>query len=109
MQDFLGEYMAGGVIIILGLTLDAGESHYCSHVCNGMHGGAVFIRGTIPNHRLGQAVGTAKITPEEKLLLRSYIDRYGALFGVDVSGINLAEFTKLTPLSARPYRQLYAY
>lgn len=109
VQDFLGEYMAGGVIIILGLTLKDGESHHCRYVGTGMHGGAIFIRGNFAEHQLSKAVGKADITPEDQSLLRSYIDRYGALFDTDVSCVDLTEFTKLVPLSVRPYKKLYAY
>ena len=107
-QDFLGEYMAGGVIIILGLALD-GERHYCGHVGTGMHGGSIFIRGSVPEHHLAEAVGESDIAPEDDLLLRHYTSQYGSFFGVDVSGISPDSFTKLTPRSARPYKQLYAY
>lgn len=108
-QDFLGEYMAGGVIIILGLNLGDGEPHYCSHLGTGMHGGAIFIRGTVPEHQLAEAVGASEITDDDKALLKSYIGHYGKLFSTDVSWISPSCFTKLTPLSARPYKQLYAY
>lgn len=108
-QDFLGEYMAGGVVIILGLTLKPGENHYCSHVGTGMHGGAIFVRGEIPEHQLGQGVGSLDINEADAELLEKYIEEYGALFGEDVSGISVNDFTKLAPLSKRPYKQLYAY
>lgn len=108
-QDFLGEYMAGGVIIILGLKLTDGEPHYCSHVGTGMHGGAIFIRGNVPEHQLAEAVGESEITAEDDALLRNYISQYGSLFEMDVSEISPQSFIKLTPKSARPYKQLYAY
>lgn len=108
-QDFLGEYMAGGVIIVLGLTLDGSNTHYCNHVGTGMHGGAIFIRGSVPDDQLAEAVGASEITAEDQTLLADYVEQYATLFGVDVSGIDLGSFTKLTPRSARPYKQLYAY
>ena len=108
-QDFLGEYMAGGVVIILGLTLKPGEDYYCSHVGTGMHGGAIFVRGRIPDHQLGQGVGAVEITDADTQMLEAYIEEYGRLFGEDVSGITVDSFTKLAPLSKRPYKQLYAY
>ena len=101
--------MAGGVMIILGLGLRDGEEHFCSHVGTGMHGGAIFIRGSVPEHHLAEAVGASEIAPEDRGLLQDYVEQYGALFGVDVSGISAEDFTKLTPKSARPYKRLYAY
>lgn len=108
-QDFLGEYMAGGVIIILGLNLEDGESHHCSHVGTGMHGGVMFVRGPMPEHRLGQGVGSSDLTETDSLLLQRYLAEYGNLFGADLSGLTVDQFTKLVPLSKRPYQQLYAY
>lgn len=108
-QDFLGEYMAGGVVIILGLTLKPSEAHYASHVGTGMHGGAIFIRGELLPHQLGAGVGPAEMTDSDRSLLARYIQEYGVLFGKDLSSVRIEQFTKLVPLSARPYRQLYAY
>ncbi|MCE5315654.1 MAG: hypothetical protein ABFD49_04065 [Armatimonadota bacterium] len=108
-QDFLGEYMAGGVVIIMGLTLKHGESHYCSHVGTGMHGGAIFMRGNIAPHQIGTGVGMPELSDGDIALLDKYIEEYGAIFNIDVSKISPMDFTKLAPLSVRPYKQLYAY
>ncbi|MCE5198033.1 MAG: hypothetical protein ABFD54_06400 [Armatimonadota bacterium] len=108
-QDFLGEYMAGGVVIILGLTLKPGEAHYCNHVGTGMHGGMIFLRGNIEPHQIGTGVGMPELTDKDAELLTNYIAEYGRLFDTDVSEIKLEDFTKLAPLSVRPYKQVYAY
>jgi len=43
-QDFLGEYMAGGIVILLGL----GERpHNQTFIGTGMHGGVIYIRGKV--------------------------------------------------------------
>ncbi len=109
VQDFLGEYMAGGVIIIIGLTLKDGEPHHCRYIGTGMHGGAIFVRGHIAEHQLSKAVGVVELNSEDQSLLKRYIDRYGNLFEIDVSFIDPAEFIKLVPVSVRPYKKLYAY
>src|SRR4030042_5993883 len=44
-QDFLGEYMAGGVLVVLGLLLKAGEHHKARFVGTGMHAGHIYGRG----------------------------------------------------------------
>ena len=42
-QDFLGEYMAGGIVILLDrLTSSIGNS-----IGTGTHGGAIYLRGTV--------------------------------------------------------------
>lgn len=41
-QDFLGEYMAGGIVIILDLE---GQTHQANFIGTGMHGGVIYLRG----------------------------------------------------------------
>jgi glutamate synthase domain-containing protein 3 len=108
-QDFLGEYMAGGVIILLGLNTAPGKKHTCRHVCNGMHGGVVFVRGELPESQIGRGVGKVKPSDEDKSLLSNYIEQYGNLFDIDVSCVEPSQFIKLVPLTTRPYKRLYAY
>src|ERR1035437_202010 len=50
-QDFFGEYMAGGVVILLGLNLKKGESHKQNFIGTGMHGGVIYLRGTVEKHQ----------------------------------------------------------
>ena len=46
--SFLGEYMAGGTIVLLGLDLKRGEKIFGTHCASGMHGGNIFVRGSFP-------------------------------------------------------------
>ena len=46
-QDFLGEYMAGGILILLGLNLKEGERHKANFIGTGMHGGVIYLRGNV--------------------------------------------------------------
>ena len=45
--DFLAEYMAGGIMVILGLNLKEGEKCKARFVGTGMHGGVIYERGEI--------------------------------------------------------------
>lgn len=108
-QDFLGEYMAGGVLIILGLDGGSDAAHTCSHVGTGMHGGVMLIRGQVSEHQLAREVGVVDIAEADEALLTRYVADYGELFGVDVSAVSPDQFTKLQPLSTRPFKKLYAY
>jgi glutamate synthase domain-containing protein 3 len=109
VQDFLGEYMAGGVVIVMGLTLSPGEYHTGANVGAGMHGGAIYIRGGLDETQLGTGVGVWELQQADKELLRTYIDKYSAEFGVDTSSVSPSDFLKLAPTSRRPYKQVYAY
>ncbi len=107
-QDFLAEYMAGGTLILLGLNLDDGR-HQANFVATGMHGGAVYIRGSISEEQLGREVGVAEIDKADRAALEGYIGEFAAHFGHDAEEILKADFIKLYPRWLRPYGQLYTY
>jgi glutamate synthase domain-containing protein 3 len=53
-QDFAGEYMAGGVMILLGMNLKDGENHPAKYIGTGMHGGVIYLRGVSMNTSWGK-------------------------------------------------------
>lgn len=105
-QDFLGEYMAGGVVAVLGLTLGDGEKHNARFVGTGMHGGKMYIRGTVSH--LAKEVSVVGLEANDRKLLQSLIDEYGRYFDVDLKEIRVEEFNKFIPASHRPYEKLYS-
>jgi len=105
-QDFLGEYMAGGVVVVLGLTLGASEEHDARFVGTGMHGGKMYVRGKV--RHLAKDVAVMALEAGDRKLLHSLINEYGCYFDVDLSEVDLDEFTKLIPESHRPYGKLYS-
>ncbi len=108
-QHFLGEYMAGGVLAVLGLTLRPGEHHTATFIGTGMHGGVMYIRGELTDYQLGREVGRAPLEEADHRLLQELVREYAAHFGHDPEAILNQPFTKLVPLSSRPYGRLYAY
>jgi glutamate synthase domain-containing protein 3 len=108
-QDFLGEYMAGGILILLGLNLGRGERHKARFVGTGMHGGAIYIRGNIEEHQLGKEVGTAPLEEKDYQLLQKLVGEFAAHFGYETGEILKHDFIKLFPRWLRPYGRLYAY
>ena len=108
-QHFLGEYMAGGVLVVLGLTLGPDEQHSANYVGTGMHGGAMYIRGELANYQLGLELGRVELVDADHQLLRELVQDYAAYFACDADAILSHPFTKLVPLSSRPYGTLYAY
>jgi glutamate synthase domain-containing protein 3 len=105
-QDFLGEYMAGGVVAVLGLTLSEGEKHHARFVGTGMHGGKMYIRGTVSH--LAKEVAVVGLEVSDRTLLHDLIDEYSRYFDVNLQGIRIDEFNKLIPASYRPYGKLYS-
>ncbi len=108
-QHFLGEYMAGGVLVVMGLNLQPGERHIADFIGTGMHGGTMYVRGELADYQLGKGVGRLPLEDADHAILESLVAEYGALFGIDVGGIFDRPFVKLRPLSRRPYGRIYAY
>lgn len=106
-QDFLGEYMAGGILVVLGLNLKAGERHRAKFVGTGMHGGTMYVRGEVSH--LGREVEVVDLEKDDRRLLRSLVDEFCSHFGFNTNKILDHRFNKLIPVSYRPYGRLYAY
>jgi glutamate synthase domain-containing protein 3 len=108
-QDFLGEYMAGGIALVLGLTLNGQDRHRTRFVGTGMHGGAIYLRGHINEYQLGKEVGVGRVSRKDRAILRDLVTHFAAHFGYDAEKILASRFVKLVPLYLRPYGRLYTY
>jgi len=108
-QDFAGEYMAGGVLILLGLNLKEGENHKANFIGTGMHGGVIYLRGSVEEYQLGKEVGVAQLEDTDRKVLKQLVGEFAAHFGYDAGEILKHKFIKLFPRWLRPYGRLYAY
>ena len=105
-QDFLGEYMAGGVLVVLGLNMKE-KVHNARFVGTGMHGGAMFIRGDV--RHMGEEVAVTDLNEEDHKLLKGLVEEFCGYYRLDAEKILESKFNKLIPVSSRPYGNLYAY
>lgn len=104
--SFLGEYQAGGRIIVLGLN--RGNKPIVSNFPGtGMHGGKMFLRSDCRDVRFADQVVTHTATAEEKAEIAAYIQEFSLLFGFDHEKIIAENFTVVMPDSSNPYQQLY--
>ncbi len=108
-QDFLGEYMAGGILIILGLNLGKDSMHQTRYIGTGMHGGVIYLRGKVAPHQLGKEVGVTELDDCDHSILERYVTQFASYFDHDAKKILKDRFIKLFPLHLRPYGRLYAY
>ena len=108
-QDFLGEYMAGGVLILLGLNLGEGEHHKAKFIGTGMHGGIIYLRGSVEDYQLGKEVGVAELNEKDHSILEQFVGEFAEHFGGEAKVILSRQFVKLFPRWLRPYGRLYAY
>ncbi len=105
-EDFLGEYMAGGTIIVLGLESRRKPS-VGAYLGTGMHGGRIYIRGKVKPHKLGKEPNFQPMTEEDWTYLRSALSPFCAEFAFELEDVLKEEFVKLVPASTRPYGRLY--
>ena len=104
--SFLGEYQAGGLILVLGLN-DDGKSIVGNFPCTGMHGGKLFLRGDCRNLKFPPQV-TADIASFEDLQgIMDDLKEYCSDFHYDLKTILSSPFTLVTPNSKNPYKQMY--
>lgn len=104
--SFLGEYQAGGIIIVLGLG--AKEKEIVGFFpCTGMHGGKMFLRSDCRNVRFPSQVTARTATKSDLEELEVYVSEYCDLFGYDIYEVLSSPFTVITPDSKNPYKQMY--
>ena len=108
-QDFLGEYMAGGLIIVLGMNADPKSPIVGNYCGTGMHAGIIYIRGEIKDYQLGKEVKVFPLNEEDHRTLKTYVDEFAHDFSYDPMEILDKPFYKLIPYTHRPYGKLYAY
>lgn len=104
--SFLGEYQAGGIIIVLGLHTD-GRHIVGNFPCTGMHGGKMFLRSGCQDIKFPRQVTARPADKDDLEDIRGYLTEYSADFGYSVNDILSAPFTVITPDSNNPYKQMY--
>ena len=104
--SFLGEYQAGGLIVVLGL--DRGDKPIVGNFCGtGMHGGKMFLRTDALPPDLPKQVKAAKAAPEDLEEIVPYLQEFCGEFHKPMEEILTGTFLVLTPDTANPYKQLY--
>lgn len=104
--SFLGEYLAGGLILVLGLGIP--EEALLGHFTGtGMHGGRIVLRCSSIPAGLPQQVSAAFATAEDLDAIRPFCAEYCRLFGGDLEKLMDHPFVVLTPNASNPYKRLY--
>ncbi len=105
--SFLGEYQAGGIIVVLGLHDDGCPiiNNFCG---TGMHGGKIYLRcGALP-HKIPAQVHAEKILGKDDSELEQIVVDYCKYFyGTDAAQLLDSEFFVLEPNSLNPYTRMY--
>ena len=105
---FLGEYQAGGIIVVLGLGCEGRVpvGNFCG---TGMHGGKIFLRTEQLPPDLPKQVEASVATAEELGEILPYIENYCNKFNTDPEVIKNSTFYVLKANSKNPYKQLYVH
>lgn len=105
--SFLGEYQAGGYVVVLGLntTGRAPVGRFCAA---GMHGGKIFLRteAELP-FDLPSQVSAHRANAKELEEIRPFVEKYAHAFGRNAAEILRGAFQVLIPNTANPYKSLY--
>lgn len=108
--SFLGEYQAGGYIVVLGMNTK--EKNIVGNFCGtGMHGGKIYLRCNekdLPKNLSAQVIAKEANAKDMKEI-DAYLDQYCVSFHEDKKDILDHTFYVLSPDTKNPYRQLYTY
>lgn len=105
--SFLGEYQAGGIIVVLGLDVEEiPVGYFCG---TGMHGGKIYLRCESLPDDLPKQVVANKASEKDLEEILSYIKEYCEVFEVEEAKILAKQFYVLTPDTKNPYKQLYTH
>ena len=110
-KDFLGEYMAGGLIITLGLdvlpdgTFIESDQPICGgELGTGIHRGKIILR---TNEDLSQHLGVGakifEINNEDLISIEPFIKEFCEIFNVPYELIHKKPFKLIKPISKRPF------
>lgn len=104
--SFLGEYQAGGIIVVLGLTEDS-RRIVGNFPCTGMHGGKMILRSDCSDISLPGQVTARAADADDLEEIKGYVTEYCRLFGANEDEVMASTFTVVTPDSKNPYKRLY--
>ena len=106
-RAFLGEYMAGGLLIVLGLS---GIPPIAERgIGSGIHGGEIYIRGIVDMNILGVGAQQMPATEEQKTLIKPIIEDFARTFNIDPTPLQNSDYSRISPASARPFANKYTW
>jgi glutamate synthase domain-containing protein 3 len=106
-RAFLGEYMAGGLIVVLGL--DGRPAAPERGIGSGIHGGEIYLRGDVPDYLLGVGATKKPAGAPDKERIAPFVREFAGHFGMDAGEILSGDFVRITPASSRPFANKYTW
>lgn len=106
-RAFLGEYMAGGLLIVLGLNSLTPVNE--RGIGSGIHGGKIIIRGKVDERNLGEGAKQRPLTNAERQEIMPIIMDFTRQFGIYSNCFRTDSYTAIIPASARPFANKYTW
>ena len=107
-RAFLGEYMAGGTVLVL--ARHGGPAVAERGLGSGIHGGEIVLRGGIDPQYLGVGAKEVPLSDDDWVRVLSLIREFSRHFGIDPVPLEKRdEYTRIVPASARPFANKYAW
>jgi glutamate synthase domain-containing protein 3 len=107
VRAFFGEYMAGGLAIVL----NRNDESRCIErgLGSGIHGGEIYVRGEIDEKMLGVGAVIQQFYEGHRQRIAPFIQEYAGAFGFDPDPLINASYTRIVPASARPFAEKYTW
>ena len=106
--SFLGEYLAGGLIAVLGIG--ANGAYSCRFFCGtGMHGGKIILRCDEAPRGLPRQVLVREASEADLCELTPHVEAYCAHFGGDAQTLLAQTYYVLTPNPEAGYKRMYTF
>jgi glutamate synthase domain-containing protein 3 len=103
--SFLGEYLAGGIIVVLGIdSVDLPMGNFAG---TGMHGGCIFIRTDHELAGLPKQVVVSIASAGDLQEIVPLLTEFAEHFGMEADTFAGDRFYILKPNAKNPYKQLY--
>jgi len=105
--DFLGEYMSGGILVVLGLKR---QGNIIGDFCGrGMHGGVIYVRGRVKPYSLAREVEVHELSQKDMDSLNPLLEEYGKDFNLSLNSLDCRDFTKIVPKFSKPCGSVYSH
>ncbi len=104
--SFLGEYQAGGLILVLGMNTDD-KPIVGNFPCTGMHGGKMILRGSTAGVDFPKQVTVRAADDSDMSEIMPYLLKFCDYFGYDINEMLQESYTVIVPDSKNPYKQMY--
>ena len=108
-RDFFGEYMAGGLLILLGMHSRLEGPLVGGYLGTGMHGGEILVRGEVESWQVGKECGIFTATERGDGGAHAASHRVLRRRGIRSCRGDVGAVHQLVPISHRPYGKLYTY